>query len=65
MGLALGILFDLLNSFVSVSGLFLVLFLVLGACLFPGSDRSIIPVEVYLPFSLFSGGLKADETPGV
>ena len=43
---------------VSVSGLFLGL--LLGACLFPGSGRLIVPVEVYLPFSLLSGGLKAD-----
>ena len=63
MGLALGILFDLLGSIVSASGLFLVLLLLLGACLFPGSVRLIVPVEIYLPFSLFSGGLKADVGP--
>ena len=57
----MGILFDRLNSIVSVSGLFLGL--LLGACLFPGSGRLIVPVEIYLPLSLLSRGLKADVGP--
>ena len=63
MTFALGILFDLLRLVVSVSFLGLALFLGLGACLFPGSGRLIIPVGVYLPFSWIAGGLKADDVP--